>query len=190
MSETPPEPEPFVSLQDLATFLRAPQYAQPGNDNRELLQEVLDAAIEVVEHRVGPLSGASVPYTVHATGRNLVLPVTQLTEITSVVDPDGIPVDLEHVDLNLLSGIVGLHSSSRRGAYTVTARTTSGGASLRLAVKIIASHLWEVQRGSAAGGGRFSQPVADGTPPAGRGFAIPARAAQLIAPFERVGGLV
>lgn len=178
-----------VALDELADFLNAEQLKTAGPD-RDQLQEVLDAAIEQVEDRVGPLDSAVVQYKVHATGKSLVLPTTHLSSVTAVTDPDGVAVPLEDLDLNLLSGIVTLRTAarSRRGAYTVAATPRGGAASVRLAVKIIASHLWEVKRGSAAGGGRFAQPVADATPAPGRGFAIPSRAAQLLAPFERAGG--
>lgn len=183
MSETPVAPQQFVTLKELAQFLKQPALAD--GDQADQLQEVLDASIENVESRTGPLVGASPVFRVHASGKNLVLPATHLTEVTEIRDPDGVLVPLEYAELNLLSGIVTLRSTSRRGAYTVTAKTRDGAVSLRLAVKIIASHLWETQRGSAAGASRFVTPNADDGP-VRMGFAIPARAAELIAPFTRV----
>lgn len=177
-----------VTVDELADFMKAPSLKTAGPD-RDLLQETLDAAIEVVEHRVGPVDSATPTFKVHANGKHLVLPATRLTNVTAITDPDGVDVPLEQAELNLLSGIVTLRSASRRGAYTVAVSTRESSASLRQAVKIIASHIWDVQRGSAAGGNRpgFVQPATDGTV-VGRGYAIPSRAAELLAPFERVGG--
>lgn len=170
-----------VTLQELASFLKAPSYAEGAEAT--LLQTVLDAAIENVESRVGPLAAAEVEYAVRPNGCNLVLPVTHLTSVGDVTDPDGNVIDVDQLDTNLLSGIVSV-PYVRRGTWTVAATSTAAGASLKLAVQIIASHLWEVQRGGGSRPG-FGQPVTDGAP-VRMGFAIPARAAELIAPFRQI----
>lgn len=190
MSEVPVAVPPFVALADLATFLKASEY-ETGPE-RHLLQVVLNAALTDVEERIErPLDNTPRTFVVRtgAPYRVLVLPVTSLVEVTSITGPDGVEIPLDLVDdIDLEAGIIIL-PAAQRGRYTVVATDRLLGDSLRLAVMIIASHLWQVQRGSDSGTQRvgFGMPVAD-TAPIPRGFAIPARALELVAPFVPGGG--
>lgn len=178
MSEPAPE-TPFVSLDELTTHLTA---AAVG-DEQEQLQDHLDATLEWVAERVGPLTGVAQEYAVFADGRHLVLPATHLVTIVSVTDPNGRDVTPRMVDR--LAGIVHV-SLAVPGEWTVTASTRAHGKAVRLAVLIIASHLWETKRGRGAGGPRAAM-MATGIEPAssGSGYAIPHRAADLLRPFLR-----
>lgn len=201
MSEQP-LPEPFVTIDDLADAMQIPD--QSDERSRAELQEALDAAIEYVSWRVkrdpASLDGAARDFRVYPSGRNLVLSATHLRAVESVTDPSGTVLvsGTDVTDVDLEAGILQLRRVSPRHAgrgFVVRASTADGTASLRQAVKIIASHLYETQRGRADGvraaifGGTSD---GDPTPASGaagrRGFAIPSRAAQLLEPFEpRVG---
>ena len=92
-------------------------------------------------------------------------------------------------DVDSIAGLVRLESGAIPGGeYTAVyaagrcADTASVPAGIAMAVKIIAKHLYDVQRG-AGRGGVFDE----STPSVPTGFAIPARAAQLLAPHRQVG---
>jgi hypothetical protein len=155
------------------------------------LQDVLDAAIEVVEGLIGPLSS---PGQVVETHRNvssdvLVLkrmPVAGLVSVASRVGASSTPLTLGDYELDAASGLLRTASGARfYGSYTVT--YTSGRevlpAAIRLAVLIIAAHLWETQRMPMQDSGPAGFGGMDGIPDAGsagRGFAIPNRAQELL----------
>jgi hypothetical protein len=183
---TAPVPDPFVSAAELATFMKAQSLAA-----EPLLQEVLDAALEYVESVVGPLGSATRAYRVYATTRTIVLPFTHLESVGTITDPHGRVVAINpNVDVNFLAGIIDLPRAVR-GNWTIEATTTQDSSSVKLAVMIIGSHLWETQRG---GGGTPRDAMrAQPAPAAGagvfRGYAIPHRAAQLLKPFEKLPGI-
>lgn len=166
---------------DLATFMHLS--AGHAADVDALLDEVLSAAVEWAVSKVGPLGLATQTVTAYPSGRSLVLPVTHLSEVVAVTDPAGAAVPLSTVQVNLLSGIVTV-PYSRKGQWTVQVTTEQQSASIGLAIKIVAKHLYEVHRARGAGAraAAYAAPPDEGVP--GRGFAIPARAADLIAPFR------
>lgn len=186
MADDAPTAEPFVSAAELATFMKAPNLA-----GEELLQEVLDAALEYVESVVGPLGSVTRTYRVFVTSRTIVLPLTHLESVGTITDPHGTVVEINpNVDVNHLSGIIDLPRPVR-GSWTIEATTVQDTASVKLAVKIIGSHLWETQRG---GGGTPRDNMRGQPAPATgagvfRGYAIPHRAAQLLKPFEKIPGI-
>lgn len=169
----------LVQLVDLAGFMNAADLAT-GN-KAELLQEVLDAAEEWVESKVGSLTSASRTMKVRASGRNLVLPATRLQAVTAVTDPNGSSHDVAALDVDTLAGIVRVPAFVP-GTWTVQATPADAAKSIALAVKIIAAHLWQTQRGRA---GQFLSSVEDpeAMGPGGQGYAIPRRATDLLAPF-------
>lgn len=184
MSE-PPVPPPPVTLGEMATWLRTPTYATKEPE-ASMLTEALASAIEQVEHECGPIVSASRPYTVRPRRDKLVLPITRVMAVSEVRDPDG------HVvvpfDVNLAAGIIELPAepwTSR--AWTVVATSRADVASLKLAVKIIASHLFDVNRGKHPG--LASYPSGDDTlaPSGVSGFALPRRAVELMTPYRRTG---
>jgi len=193
MSEPAPEDTRFVTLAALKEWMRLPSSMQ---ENLEAaLDECLDAALENVSDKCGPLDTAERTYQVWPSGRSLVLPDTHLMSVSLITDPDGNVYDVPARRINNLAGVIEVVARGRivTGLWTVTARAREHGASLRLAVKIIASHLYETQRGRAVntateGMMRGATPVGDpsGVP---KGFAIPSRAAELIKPFLRPEGM-
>lgn len=187
MTETPGPPAPFVTLAELATFLNAPQLAD--GDRAELLQETLDAALENVADAVGPLDGVAVEVLVWPSGRSLVVPDTHLVSVNRIIDPGGAELDPPQGGVNHLAGVIEFPRPLARGEWLVEYQAREHADSVKLAVKIIASHLWEVQRGTGDGvRGRVATPMGD-PQPTGRGFAIPARAAELLRPFKRPRGI-
>jgi len=163
-----------VTLADLTGYL--------GITNADIrytqVQDVLDATLEHVASIVGPAGAPTV--SVRPTGYRLILPATHLAVLGAVTDPLGAVVT--PTDVDLAAGVVTLGTVVTPGAYTVTlTRTTS--ASVDEAVRIIAKHLWETRRGRA---GRDAA-MAQGDEQVPMGFAIPRRAAELLAPLTVPG---
>lgn len=183
MSE-PTIPTPPVSLQEQANFQRLswPLDAQDAVD----LQEDLDAAIETVEKLCGPVSVAARSYLCRPRRDKLVLPVTRVTAVLEITDPDGNTVT--PYDVNLAAGIIELSSEPwSTKAWTVLATTGQDRKALVLAIKQVASHLYGIRRGSAALPGGRSYPTTDTETVSLAGFAIPRRSADLMAPYLRTG---
>lgn len=184
MSE-PPVPPPPVTLEEQAHFQRITWPIAAAEESADL-QEALNAAIEHVEKLCGPITTASRTYLVRPRRDKLVLPVTRVTAVESVTDPDGNLV--VPYDVNLAAGIVELPGEPwTTKAWTVTATTGTDVTSLVLAAKIIASHLFGVHRGSGALPSGRTYPSGDDETVTLAGFAIPRRAADLMAPYVRTG---
>lgn len=178
----------LVSVADLAAYMNlSARLTEPGL--RVKLEECLTVATEQAEQRVGPLDAAGHTYQVWPSGRSLVLPDTHLQAVTAVLDPHGQPIVVEPEGLNLMAGVLTWHHRLPHGTYLVTATVREQGASLALAIKIMASHLYDVHRGDLTGlREAVSQPIVDGQPrAAGVGFAWPRRALELLKPFARPG---
>ncbi len=175
-----------VTVKALAEFLHAPELMDVPATKKQL-QEALGGATEWAESVVGPIGNAAATYRVRPTGgRFLVLDDTRLVEVRSVVDPYGATVPLWTPGVDLEAGVLEFARELRRGTYLVTAVTRETGYAIALAVKIVASHLYEIHRGANAVGVRemIANPVGEGQP-SGRGWAVPRRAEQLVAPFRR-----
>jgi len=163
-----------VTLADLADYL-----AITAADSRYAqVQDVLDATLEHVASIVGPAGASTV--TVRPTGYKLILPATNLATVGTVTDPLGAVVT--PTDTDLASGVVTIATVVTPGAYTVTV-TRGDSASVDEAVRIIAKHLWETRRGRAGRDAAFAQ----GDEQVPMGFAIPRRAAELLAPVTVPG---
>lgn len=176
----------FVTPEDFAEWLHNHDLATE-EPTKELVEEVVAAAIEIVQAHVGPLEPAegetdlTVTYTVYPTGRHLVLPTTRLTGTVQVSDPDGVEVTPR--DVNMLAGVIELPYAPRASRpWSVRSTSSEHADAVRLAVKIIAAHLWQVQRRRPSGVPRTE--AGDSGAPVG--FAIPRRAAELLAPFTPV----
>lgn len=179
----PQVPASPVTLAAQAAFQRmSPPTGQDATD----LQEDLDAAIEFVETHCGPVALAARTYTVHPRRDKLVLPVTRVTAVLEVTDPDGNVVT--PYDVRLAAGIVVLPGEPwSTKAWTVTANTGHDRKSLVLAIKHIASHLYGIRRGNGALPSGRAYPTADTETVQVAGFAIPRRAWDLMAPYVRTG---
>lgn len=171
------------------TDLRAQTNITSTADDDEL-QDMLDAAIDVVTGIVGPIDSPAQVTETHYNVQSDVLvlrrmPVGSLVSVSSRYGAVTTPLTLSDYDLDPETGLLRTALGSPFcGTYTVT--YTSGRddlpAAIRLAVLVIAEHLWETQRGSAPVG-----PLAgdDMFPTPGLGFAIPNRALELLAPYRR-----
>ncbi|MGN8245240.1 hypothetical protein ACTHAM_002359 [Cellulomonas soli] len=181
MSEPTPG-APFVTVQAVADHMRMTLSADEGELAK--LTEHTASALEWAVSEVGPLGEVSQTIDVQQSGRYLVLPMTHLAEVTSVIDPSGAEVAVTAAQVDRLAGIITV-PHLRAGDWRVAVRTDQQRASVSLAVKIVAAHLWETQRGK--GDPQRRQMMAgqdDQLAPTRVGFAVPRRAAQLIAPFR------
>lgn len=171
-----------VTIDDLAAHLNLP--AAPADPvERTELQRHLDSALERVRSECGAaVDGVSTVPVSSSGSAVLLLPVVRVDAVTAVLDPDGAPVTPTLVDT--LAGIVWV-PTSRAGVWRVTVTSAAARVSLELATLIIAAHLHETQRRSRPQTVRPGAPPPQG--PGGLGFAIPARAAELMAPFRLPG---
>ncbi|WP_372728969.1 hypothetical protein [Nocardioides sp.] len=179
------------------TDLKIHQNITTSADDDELA-DTLDAAVEVVAGMIGPLETSEVTETHRAvSGSTLLLRRLPAGEVTAVSGrPTGFgsfsDLTLADYEVDVSAGVLRMADGGYfYGDYTVT--YTSGReslpASIRLAVLIIAAHLFETQRrpgftsDAPAGFGGV-----DGVPDAsipGRGYAIPSRAQELLQPYMR-----
>lgn len=159
------------------------------------LQNHLDAAVEVVEGLIGPIGSPAAVTETHynVSGDVLVLrrmPVGALVSVSSRVGATTTALTLADYELDAATGLVRVASGARfGGSYAVTYTTGRAvlPASVHLAVLIVAEHLWQTQRMPGMEQTMPGFGGADGIPDAGssvpRGFAIPNRAQELLAPF-------
>ena len=152
-----------------------------GDDARRATQH-LDAATSVVRSRCGLPPADEHVHRVHPSGRTLVLPVWgDGLSVIEIRDPAGVVVAMDAGLSRLSSGVVGV-PVARPGAWTVKVAADASPVpeELALATLIIAAHLWETQRGTSARPQAF--PGGGEERPSGMGYAIPNRAAELMAP--------
>jgi len=166
-----------LSVQDLAEHLGL-------TTTPDDLQLFLDAAVRVVEGRCGPLEERPQTLRCRPNGRNLVLPATELRSVTAVRNPAGQVVEVRPADVNLLAGIVPV-PTIRAGWWEVDVVTGNQTMppDLKLAVFIVASHLYEIRRGRGGRPQAFYGGENSDTQDVPRGFAVPARAAELMRPY-------
>lgn len=169
---------PIATLTDLKIHLDI-----TNTDSDAELQEMLDAAVEIVENTVGPVTPASVTETHYGVYTDTIVlnkrPVVSLTSVAtwygalaSTLVPADFVVDADQGLLRYANG------GWFAGAYIVTymAGRSVVPASFRLATLIIADQLFESQR--VPGASRFGS--RGGEPPVPMGFAIPNRAKELL----------
>ncbi|MEV7394344.1 head-tail connector protein [Streptomyces sp. NPDC091215] len=174
----------IVTLADAKTQLNIP--ADNTNDDVEL-QGFVDAATAAVEQQLGTVV---VPRTVvdqydFGTGTTaFLLRAVPVISLTSIVSLDGsqswtVTSPVMHVD-GPSGSVTVLSGPPLTGMALVThqAGLTAIGANTRLAAKIIIQHLWETQRGAV--GVQLGGDTDNWS--AGRGFAIPRRALELLGP--------
>lgn len=170
-----------LTIDDLAEHMEQTVPTDPAKVAE--MQRMLDAAIERVTSECGTAATGTATVPVPSGGGSaLLLPVARADAVTAVVDPDGRPVTPVFADA--YTGVVEV-PVPRRGTWRVTVTFGEVPDSLELAVLIIAKHLYGTQR--VPGASRGAGPLAggQGAPPAG--FAIPNRAADLMAPYRLPG---
>lgn len=161
-----------VTLDELKDFVNV----SSGTSDAELLM-MLDAAVEAVEGIVGPILHRTVVERVRANAHTIALresPVVSVTSITSA----GSAVTYS---LDAATGLLLDVYSAGDNTVTYVAGRTSVPEAIRLAVLIIAGHLWRTQLGSAPA--NSLQGADEFTPDIGLGYAIPSRAQDLLAPY-------
>ena len=159
----------------------------------EELVEILDAAIDLASSMVGNYADDEVTETHYGvSAAHLVLkrmPVGELTAIGPRAFP-GVTTEFYDVADYVLDPETGILRAGNGawfyGDYTVTYSVSSEStpAAVRLAILIIAAHLWETQRGIAPSPLAVQQGEDFGTTP-GLGYAIPNRARDLLAAYVR-----
>lgn len=174
----------FVPVEEVVTFLRLPDLT--SQQDLALLADILQGVEDWVASQVGPLDSAEVTYTERSNGRYIVLPATRLDSVVSVVDELGVPATPVHVDL--LAGVIELRRHHRPATYTVVVTLRARSRAIAQAIKIITAHQWGTQRGAGAASVSSRLQVGGGFEAGtGMGFAIPNRAADMLAPFRLVG---
>lgn len=165
------------TVADLVAFAQVPD--READDLEDELAQHLAAAVAYVEGRCGPMVDGTRRVQMRHPYR-LVMPFGRLDTV-SVVDSTGAEVEVEDEFTDYEAGVLHVYAS-RLGRYTVTfTREPEGLESLRLATVMIAAHLWDTRRGSVGNSGDYGAPEAMYAP--GYGFAVPRRAADIMAPF-------
>lgn len=171
-----------------------------SSDSDSELAGWLAAATELAESITGPLTERTVTETHEATtSSSLYLRETPVigvdavdrrwdgTELWPAADVEVEPLSGRMVMVQFYGGAAAWNSW---GGTRVTYRAgrTEISESIRKAIIIILDHLWQTQRGwqSGAPSLRGELPQAMGGPQLPAGFALPNRAAELLAPYKRV----
>lgn len=183
MSTTPP-----VTLDELVRHLNMSDAQKTANSAE--LQLMLEAATELVEGRVGPIVTREVTERLEARAGRLwptQLPVTDLGDVT---DPYDAAVTTGYVDAGTVRFPTGYTPACGRWSVTYSAGRgdiADVPAGLKLAVLIVAKHLWETQRGTGSSPSRGTRGYGQASdepivqPVAGMGYALPNRALELMA---------
>ena len=173
------------TVADLKQHINIPADVTTDDDE---LGDVLDAAIELAESIVGPLTSGTVTEIHRGVSSDVLvlqqMPVGELVAVSSRVGATTTALTLGDYELDTETGMVRVAAGTRfAGTYVVeyTAGADTPSASQKLGILIIASHLWQTQR--VPGVNRFGTPD---EPTASPGFAIPNRAVELLAPSQTV----
>lgn len=163
----------FITLGEVKAHANIPS-SQTSHDVE--LDMIRGSAEEVVQGLIGPVLWRTVVEVVRPRSGAAILSTLPVQSVTSVVN-DGAVVS--GYTLNGRAGLV--EGVETRSALTVT--YVAGRAvvpdAVRLAALIIAGHLWQTQRSGAPS----ALPSQDFDVPMGLGFAIPARALDLLQPY-------
>lgn len=159
-------------------------------DDQELL-DALDAAVDVVEGIVGPLTALPVTEVHRNVSADVIVlrkcPVIELVGVSLRSGKAETPLSLADFELEPEAGLLRSAMDAQLiGNFKVTysAGRSTIPAAMRLAILIIAAHLYATQTrpgfASAPAGFGGSDGVADASIPGGIGYAIPHRATDLL----------
>lgn len=148
----------------------------------EELELMRDAAQDAVEGLIGPVLWRTVTQRIDAASSTLVLNTLPVVSVTSLTLA-GSPATFTLVDGGMLEDV---QVRGTTVATYVAGRTQVPGA-VRMAALIIAGHLWETQKANNATPGM--QDDFDAPTTTGLGYAIPNRAADLLAPYLLLPGI-
>lgn len=177
----PADPGYVVSLADVKAAVNI-----DGDGHDDELRSMIEAATEVVENVVGPVTVRS-RSEVHPGGSLLVLHHVPALALTSLIPihPTGTVYLPGDVDLDGETGIVrrlggGGFTGPLRVVYTAGRRVVPPN--VVEATKVIVAHLWATQRGHSGARPGFGE---DPVSAPGAGFLVPHRATELLAPHRR-----
>src|SRR3546814_660617 len=145
---------------DLAGLKRWMRKSASDTSDDEELQEVLDSAQQVVDHRTGGHIDPDTPFRVTPTPSGvLILPIARVPGILEIRNPRDVVVDDTRFDVDLEAGLIDLGTAAylSRGAWSVTLDAGEGFPPLDVAVKTIAEHIWGTRRGSGEAGARVDR---------------------------------
>lgn len=154
------------------------------------LTDMLDAALDVVGGIIGPVGPTEVTETHYGNSSGVLvlrqMPVASVTSISCGYF-GGTPAVLDSANYTLdpATGIVRGVGFYGDVTVTYTAGSDNPPARQRLAILIIAAHLWETQRGTAPSALALQQQDGDPSFTPGASYAIPSRAMELLAPDIR-----
>lgn len=166
-------------LADLKTQLNI---TNATNDSE--LTAMLQAAVELVGNFVGPLAPITTTRRVTTSfGGQVVLPDAPVVSVTTYATTDSSVIDTSKAYLDGAAGIVTGLPGTTVLDITYTAGWGTVPEPVFYATLLIAAHLWETQRGA-----RPVRPMSGEDPNinVGYGFAIPNRAAEMLAPYKQV----
>lgn len=181
---------PPVTLDQLKAHLQ--MTAGAGADDDELTMH-LEGATDVCEGEIGAILTRSYTERITGTGGVLIASYRPLVEVTSVADVDGTTYDPADLDVDRSGVIRRLSGTFARGRYDL--EYVSGSAedaadvpsAVKIAVMIVAGHMWETQRGRQARQGFIP---GEGVTPVDQGalilsgFSLPRRALELLKPYR------
>ncbi len=150
----------------------------------EEIRDMIDAATEWVEHRIGPVVRRTITASMYPSGGELFLerPVISLTSITSAYGYTTV-YDVAAVYTDLATGVVHYGYTGSTFSYPVTVTYVAGRAvvpaAIRVATLMIVKSLWETQRGAV---GLPIQGLDDTVDLPGMGLAV-WRAEKLLEPY-------
>lgn len=177
-----------LPLQDAKAMLNIPQTTTTYDDEIQSWLDTITASLERMSG--GPMVNRTVVERVSATAAAGALCVRSrpLVSVTSVVDTGGgSTLTISDIEIDTNAGVIrkklGVPWLGTSDVYTVTYVAgwgTSVPASFTAAARIIIDHLWATQHGPSA---RPALGDPDMTTLTGWGYAIPNRAAELLAPY-------
>ena len=181
---------PPVTLDELKAHLN--MVAAPSEDDAELAV-TLAAATEACEGEVGPILHRTVRERITVTGCALIVSHPPVVSVEELRDLHGTTYDTSDLDVDRSGLIRGITRDLRPGRYDVTytagmaATADDVPAAVKLAVMIVAGHMWETQRGRQARTGFIP---GEGITPTDQaalimsGFSLPRRALELMRPYR------
>ena len=177
---------PLPTVDDLKRYLNKTSTA----DDAEL-SDMLDAAVDMVQGLVGPVTSQTVTETHYGVHSDVVVlrqvPALALSAVSGRTYPGAAPTSYTLTDyvLDPDTGLVRMVSGYQFGGdvtVTYSAGRTTVPAAVSLAILIIAGHLWNTQRGVSPTALQDPEASAFQSP---SGYALPNRALELLAPFNR-----
>ena len=185
MSITAPESGPDPDRDPPVTSADLAEYMKTDVPDPDTMARPVAAAVKLVEARCGPITSTEWTYLVTQDHSGaLLLPSGPLASVEEVLAPDGTDVtdQVTAEDVVWRDGIIWA-PSRRRGMWSVKVVTKrdAGSDDLIEAACVIAKQLWQARRAQDLRPNMGMGMDAPVDVPVPAGFAIPARAAELMA---------